>query len=223
MQLIEILEIVFEHSLWLKDQSKGRQADFSCCDLSNATFEEYDLSWANFVGANLKNAYFRNVNLEGARFMGACLDRASFAVSSLRDANFYTSSLIGTLFYGCDITGAQWFNSTRVNIRIKNALLTEIKEDFMREAVSCPTNLEIIRDALLAGSIGGVVSTQDYSSFASVRRLLTEECHAANPPSPRARFFSGIAFGDRPCNNQFAEMALLWTNEAITLRDKVAA
>ncbi len=64
----EINETLQNHAEWLKNPKKGKWADFSNMDLTDANLYGAKLTDANLSYANLTGANLENANLENAKF-----------------------------------------------------------------------------------------------------------------------------------------------------------
>jgi uncharacterized protein YjbI with pentapeptide repeats len=104
------------HILWLRDKSKGRQANFQNAILKGVnlkrlnlewvSFDDADLSDANFEHANLKHASFCRANLTRANFGFATLEHANLRGANLSDANLGCANLYAVSFDNTDLRGA---------------------------------------------------------------------------------------------------------------------
>ena len=90
MKREEVDEILKEHAKWLKDNTKGKQADF----------HEVDVSMTDFCGDDLRYADFSRANLFGADLRYARLNGADLSYACLRDADLRDTDLRGAIFIG---------------------------------------------------------------------------------------------------------------------------
>ena len=84
---MKIQEVIDRHQLWLKDKTKGIQADFSDMDLMDANFSGANLMDANLMDANLRFADFGDASLMDANFSGADLMGADLRGVDLGSTN----------------------------------------------------------------------------------------------------------------------------------------
>ncbi len=83
-------------------------ANFTKCDLENATFEDSKVREANFSNANLKKLRAKDADFTGSNFSKADLT---------------DSDLVNAKFDKCDLSGAKFANSILTNVSMKNAIL----------------------------------------------------------------------------------------------------
>jgi uncharacterized protein YjbI with pentapeptide repeats len=101
MDKIELNKILKQHSLWLKDNTKGKRADLLGAyligaNLYEADLREADLREADLQGANLLGADLRGANLKGANLQGADLSGANLEGANLEEVNLNRTGLTGT-------------------------------------------------------------------------------------------------------------------------------
>jgi len=120
----------------------------------------------------------------------------------------------------------QWAIKTGADL--SGAKLRRAKEDFLREVLKMPGELEFLRDAIRNGKINGSVYEGECACLAGTLSKATGKSWsifkddspiAIDASSPRERFFMGIAEGDTPETNPISAIALEWTNKAISIRD----
>ena len=155
---MEIQEIIKQHQVWLKDKTKGAQADFSGMVLRSTDFSGNDLRFANFSDTNLRFANFCDANLSGADLSGADLSGSDLGNANLSDTNFSDADLSWAKIIDAEWDGLhfpQTQNNRIVNYH-KGAIfcgcfkgsLAEFKESVSKKKNDCPRKkayLEIIK------------------------------------------------------------------------------
>jgi len=99
----ELKEILANHKLWLKDESKGKRANLFDANLSGANLESANLSDANLERANLFGANLFGANLFGANLFGANLESANLSDANLERANLSGANLFGANLFGANL------------------------------------------------------------------------------------------------------------------------
>ncbi len=127
-----------------------------------------------------------------------------------------------------DLSGADLSDTDLCGADLSGAKLRRAKEDFLREVLKMPGELEFLRDAIRNGKINGSVYEGECACLAGTLSKATGKSWsifkddspiAIDASSPRERFFMGIAEGDTPETNPISAIALEWTNKAISIRD----
>lgn len=107
----EFNEILKKHMLWLKDNSKGKQADLSGVDLSNVKWKyPISLKQANLRESRINNAFLLGSNLEGINLEGATILNSDLSASNLKRANLEGAVIYNSSFYGVELNGANLKN-----------------------------------------------------------------------------------------------------------------
>lgn len=103
------------HVLWLEDSSKGKQLDFSNCDLTNIiigtkrnfknsicknTLFPYGSDGIDFTNSDLTNSNFRGCQISGTDFENATLVNLDFEEVELGHANFTNAYILNCNFTG---------------------------------------------------------------------------------------------------------------------------
>ncbi len=189
------LRVVLEqHQKWLRDEEGGKRADLRGADLTRADMTGAVLTGADLTGADLIGADMTRADLTGADLIGADMTRA-------------------------DLTGAD---------------LTSIKSDFIAEVLKLPDELPALRLAILEGRIDGTTYSGECACLAGTLAKakgvigysggdvpVNGITFHANANSPREVFFWNINKGDTPETNQFAKIALEWTDEALAMVENI--
>ncbi|WP_269425043.1 pentapeptide repeat-containing protein [Kiloniella laminariae] len=115
----EMLRVLSEHHVWMKDSSKGARANLNNlnltdmvipksqlenADMAGADFSGADLSGSNLVNANLVRASLYGTNLKGADLSGADLSDADLRGANLTNANLEGADLWRANLMGCVIS-----------------------------------------------------------------------------------------------------------------------
>ena len=99
-------EILRLHKEWLQDNSKGKRADLSEADLSNANLSKADLSYATLSNANLFNVDLSYANLSNANLSKSEVSYANLFNADLSNAKLSWANLYGVELLGADLKGA---------------------------------------------------------------------------------------------------------------------
>jgi hypothetical protein len=91
----ELKNVLNLHSLWLKGDTKGKQASLSGADLSGANLRYANLRYANLSGANLSGADLSGADLSGADLSGAYLCGVNLRYADLSGADLSGADLSG--------------------------------------------------------------------------------------------------------------------------------
>ena len=129
--------ILDAHSLWIKDQAGGLQADLSGADLSRANLSEANLSRANLSratlyeadlsGADLFEANLSEANLYEANLSRANLSRATLSKADLSRADLYEADLSGANLSKADLSEANLSRANLSRANLSGAYLYEAK------------------------------------------------------------------------------------------------
>ena len=135
---MKIQEVFNPHQVWLKDKTKGIQADFSDMDLRGADFSDADLMFVDFSDTDLRFADFSRADLNDANLRGADLGSTNLTNAKWDGLHFpetqdnrITNYYKGVVFCGC-------FEGN----------LAEFKESVNKKKNDCPRKkayLEIIK------------------------------------------------------------------------------
>jgi len=184
-------------------------AEIDCADSEPHCWKlRLAVQWAIKTGADLSDTDLSGADLSDTDLCGADLSGAK-----LRRAKLSGADLCGADLSGADLSGAK---------------LRRAKEDFLREVLKMPGELEFLRDAIRNGKINGSVYEGECACLAGTLSKATGKSWsifkddspiAIDASSPRERFFMGIAEGDTPETNPISAIALEWTNKAISIRD----
>jgi len=184
-------------------------AEIDCADSEPHSWKlRLAVQWAIKTGADLSDTDLSGADLSDTDLCGADLSGAK-----LRRAKLSGADLCGADLSGADLSGAK---------------LRRAKEDFLREVLKMPGELEFLRDAIRNGKINGSVYEGECACLAGTLSKATGKSWsifkddspiAIDASSPRERFFMGIAEGDTPETNPISAIALEWTNKAISIRD----
>ncbi len=184
-------------------------AEIDCADSEPHCWKlRLAVQWAIKTGADLSDTDLSGADLSDTDLCGADLSGAK-----LRRAKLSGADLCDTDLSGADLSGAK---------------LRRAKEDFLREVLKMPGELEFLRDAIRNGKINGSVYEGECACLAGTLSKATGKSWsifkddspiAIDAFSPRERFFMGIAEGDTPETNPISAIALEWTNKAISIRD----
>jgi hypothetical protein len=184
-------------------------AEIDCADSEPHCWKlRLAVQWAIKTGADLSDTDLSGADLSDTDLCGADLSGAK-----LRRAKLSGADLCGADLSGADLSGAK---------------LRRAKEDFLREVLKMPGELEFLRDAIRNGKINGSVYEGECACLAGTLSKATGKSWsifkddspiAIDAFSPRERFFMGIAEGDTPETNPISAIALEWTNKAISIRD----
>ncbi len=184
-------------------------AEIDCADSEPHCWKlRLAVQWAIKTGADLSDTDLSGADLSDTDLCGADLSGAK-----LRRAKLSGADLCDTDLSGADLSGAK---------------LRRAKEDFLREVLKMPGELEFLRDAIRNGKINGSVYEGECACLAGTLSKATGKSWsifkddspiAIDASSPRERFFMGIAEGDTPETNPISAIALEWTNKAISIRD----
>jgi uncharacterized protein YjbI with pentapeptide repeats len=203
-------------------------ADLSDTDLSGAKLSDTDLSGADLSGAKLSGAKLNYTDLSDTDLSGADLRRAKLNYAKLSGAKLSDTDLSDTDLSGADLSGAKLSGAKLSDTDLSDTDLRRAKEDFLREVLKMPGELEFLRDAIRNGKINGSVYEGECACLAGTLSKATGKSWsifkddspiAIDASSPRERFFMGIAEGDTPETNPISAIALEWTNKAISIRD----
>ena len=187
-----------------------------------------NLSGASLNYANLSDADLRGTNLSGANLSGASLNYANLSGADLSDTILSDADLSGANLSGADLSSAILTRTNLSGAILSGADLSSAKEDFLREVLKMPGELEFLRDAIRNGKINGSVYDGECACLAGTLSKATGKSWSIfkndspieiDASSPRERFFLGIAEGDTPETNPISAIALEWTNKAISIRD----
>lgn len=102
----ELNKILYNHKLWLMDESNGIRANLSGVDLEYANLDGADLRDANLSGADLRGADLGGANLWYADLRGADLRDANLGYADLGYADLGGANLSGADLDGADLRGA---------------------------------------------------------------------------------------------------------------------
>ena len=102
----ELNKILYNHKLWLMDESNGIRADLEYADLEYADLYGANLRSANLHGANLYGAYIEGANLGYANLSGANLRNTNLSDADLRYADLSGAELVCAYLSGADLSGA---------------------------------------------------------------------------------------------------------------------
>jgi hypothetical protein len=184
-------------------------AEIDCADSEPHCWKlRLAVQWAIKTGADLSDTDLSGADLSDTDLCGADLSGAK-----LRRAKLSGADLCGADLSGADLSGAK---------------LRRAKEDFLREVLKMPGELEFLREAIINGNIHGSVYEGECACLAGTLSKATGKSWsifkddspiAIDAFSPRERFFMGIAEGDTPETNPISAIALEWTNKAISIRD----
>lgn len=124
----ELKETIEEHKEWLKDHSKGRQANFRLVDLQDADLQGVDLRYADFMdadlqGANLQGADLRGANLWYANLRNANLQGAKLQKATISDADLRYANMVNANLHGATMGGAIMQDANLHNTNLQNVLL----------------------------------------------------------------------------------------------------
>ena len=118
----EELRVTLElHALWIKtrfdSETKGRYADLSGADLSDANLRCANLSGANLSGADMSGANLRCADMSGANLSGADMSDANLRCADMSDANLSGAdlryaNLSGANLRCADLSGANYNHVT---------------------------------------------------------------------------------------------------------------
>ncbi len=143
--------------------------------------------------------------------------------ADLSDTDLSGANLRRTNLYCADLRRADLNYA-----KLSGANLSGAKEDFLREVLKMPGELEFLRDAIRNGKINGSVYDGECACLAGTLSKATGKSWSIfkddspieiDASSTLARFFMGIAEGDTPETNPISAIALKWTNKAISIRD----
>jgi len=146
----------------------------------------------------------------------------------LSDTDLCGADLSGAKLRRAKLSGADLCDTDLSGADLSGAKLRRAKEDFLREVLKMPGELEFLRDAIRNGKINGSVYEGECACLAGTLSKATGKSWsifkddspiAIDASSPRERFFMGIAEGDTPETNPISAIALEWTNKAISIRD----
>jgi hypothetical protein len=231
------------HRECLLDAMK-KKADLAWADLSKANLSEADLSEANLSGADLSKANLSGADLSGANLSGADLawadlsgadlSGADLSGADLSEADLSVANLSGADLSGANLSEAKLSEADLSEADLSVANLSGAKSDFIAEVLKLPSELENLRETLMAGKIDGSTYSGDCACLAGTianhRGIKIESgdkiqengiAFKADSLSPRERFFTAISKGNTPENNGAAKIALEWIDEAISIRDHI--
>jgi len=183
-------------------------ADLSDTDLSGADLSYTDLSYTDLSDADLSYTDLSYTDL---------------SYTDLSDTDLSGANLRRTNLYCADLRRADLNYA-----KLSGANLSGAKEDFLREVLKMPGELEFLRDAIRNGKINGSVYDGECACLAWTLSKATGKSRSIfkddspieiDASSTLARFFMGIAEGDTPETNPISAIALEWTNKAISIRD----
>jgi len=183
-------------------------ADLSDTDLSGADLSYTDLSYTDLSDADLSYTDLSYTDL---------------SYTDLSDTDLSGANLRRTNLYCADLRRADLNYA-----KLSGANLSGAKEDFLREVLKMPGELEFLRDAIRNGKINGSVYDGECACLAGTLSKATGKSWSIfkddspieiDASSTLARFFMGIAEGDTPETNPISAIALKWTNKAISIRD----
>jgi hypothetical protein len=113
----QLLHIMADHHLWLKNGKGGKRANLTRLNLAglkmpnaalpHADIAEADLSFADLAKANLQNVNLVRANLQGANLQGADLTGADLSDADLRDAVLTGAKLKGADFWRANLIGCK--------------------------------------------------------------------------------------------------------------------
>ena len=156
------------------------------------------------------------------------LNYANLSDADLSGANLSGAILSGAILSGAKLTRTNLSGADLTRTNLSDAILSGAKEDFLREVLKMPGELEFLRDAIRNGKINGSVYDGECACLAGTLSKATGKSWSIfkndspieiDASSPRERFFLGIAEGDTPETNPISAIALEWTNKAISIRD----
>ena len=203
-------------------------ADLSYTDLSYTDLSDADLSYTDLSYTDLSYTDLSDTDLSGAN-----LRRTNLYCADLRRANLYCTDLNYVKLSGANLrrTNLYCADLRRADLnyaKLSGANLSGAKEDFLREVLKMPGELEFLRDAIRNGKINGSVYDGECACLAGTLSKATGKSWSIfkddspieiDASSTLARFFMGIAEGDTPETNPISAIALEWTNKAISIRD----
>ena len=189
-------------------------AEIDCADSEPHCWKlRLAVQWAIKTGADLSDT----------DLSGADLSYTDLSYTDLSDTDLSGANLRRTNLYCADLRRADLNYA-----KLSGANLSGAKEDFLREVLKMPGELEFLRDAIRNGKINGSVYDGECACLAGTLSKATGKSWsifkddspiAIDASSPRERFFMGIAEGDTPETNPISAIALKWTNKAISIRD----
>ena len=93
---VDLNKILEDHKNWIRThKKKGKRADLSGANLSDAILSDANLRGANLVETNLRGAYLYNADLSGAWLSNANLSHADLIETNLREASMFGADLSG--------------------------------------------------------------------------------------------------------------------------------
>lgn len=122
---MNIIEILDKHSLWLKGDATGVQADLSGMDLSDMYLREVGLCGADLQKAKLVGTNLSHVRLWGADLQGADMSHAILIGTDLRYADLTDANLTGADLSYADLEGST-LSSGKRSVLLENGTVGTI-------------------------------------------------------------------------------------------------
>ena len=115
-------------------QEKIVSLDFSCCDLSYATFNNSELNKCQFTHCNMEEVDFSNALLQECDFSYSNLNKSDFSFSNLENTQFFSSNINAVFFKDNKIKGLR-FNKKLDFISLEYSSIKEHKTflDFLEK------------------------------------------------------------------------------------------
>lgn len=104
-----------KHLLWLYDQTDGKQANFTNCDL-----KDINLSYRN-----LNNAIFKNAKIENTDFKYSEICFSDFSNSKIKNCNFKCCSGDEAIFKEAEIVNCDFTNAYMMNCNITDTKMID--------------------------------------------------------------------------------------------------
>lgn len=127
-----------EHLIWLEDNSKGKQGDFSNYDLTNYGISITNRNFSKSICRNTKFSHyaydinFTDADLTGASFYGVDITRADFERATLVDVDFTevelgTANFVDAYVLNCQFTSDKPKHLTNAIIKTSEKIMALTK------------------------------------------------------------------------------------------------
>lgn len=122
----EFKKIISAHKLWMKDNSKGKQALINSITIQDVMLKNIDLT--NCI---IKNCTFHNCCFDGINLAESKINRSAFFGCNLRDSIISNSVLDSVYFNECDISSSDLSNSKVNRSKFENCDLRWTNLNFL--------------------------------------------------------------------------------------------
>ena len=239
MDQSKVDEILKSHTRWLKDPTKGKQANFAECWIKEVDFVGKSLSEVNFNGSVLRKCRFFKCDLTQSTFFRSDLaessfhkcsmPRTNFTNSSLDDISFLSNYLCGSSFLGtgirtvrfdkCDLTNANFMNSyCQSSFFLRSILISTVFSQAMIDSVifnSIEMNYTTIGLSLTCPSKGSFIGYKKCFFYgggsAIVKLLIPEDALRSSRTSRKCRCSKAKVLSITKVDNEEESLCRAWS------------